>query len=260
MNTPNKTKKTDIMLVDPKNIVIVGDNIRQDLGDIEQLASSIAEVGIQIPLKGKKVRGEDKFELVDGHRRFTAIQLLLSRGVDIGFIPVSPYLGNSEDRLITMLATGVGQKELTPVEQADGVKKLLSFGYNTDEIAKKIGKSLPHIYHLLKLSEAPRSIKKLIADGKVSANVVVEIIREFPDDEEKQIEKIKGLVEVATERGKTKVTKSTTEKKYVPSKALKSLVDRINNQDEKTEKMEWFLTVYEKMQTTKSIEELVELF
>src|SRR5690606_28568233 len=108
-----KTSKTDIMLVDPQNILIVGDNIRQDLGDIEALAESIREIGLQIPLKAKKVRGEDKFNLVDGHRRFTAIQHLISLGVDVGKVPVVPFSGNDEDRLITMLATGIGQKELT---------------------------------------------------------------------------------------------------------------------------------------------------
>lgn len=255
----NKTKKTDILLVDPSNIVIVGDNIRQDMGDLESLADSIQETGLQIPLKAKKVRGEDKYALVDGHRRFAAINILIKRGVDVGRITVVPYTGNDEDRLVTMLATGIGQKELTPIEQSEGVKRLTQMQYAVDEIAKKIGKSVPYIYHLLKLAGAPKEVKNLVAKGKVSVNVVVDIIRQT-ENSEQQTEMVKKVVEASEANGRTKATNRDMTKKPNPFQKLKELVSKIEEQDEKNEKMELFLTLFTRNKMGDTVDELFELF
>lgn len=265
------TKKNDYMLVNPVNIVLAGDNIREDMGDLEELANSIGEIGIQIPLKGKKVRGEDKFVLVDGHRRFAAIQILIERGVDVGRIPLLPFNGSDEDRLITMMATGIGQKELTPVEQAEGVKKLLMMHYSVDEIARKIGKSSGYIRRLGKLSEAPREIKRLLAQGKVSSNVVVDIMKET-DNAQEQTAMVNDVIKTATENGRqkathkdtkgTKVGKETDKNKIAPFHLISMLVDRIEEEEDEdiNDNMRLFLKVYTEVKKSKSVEELFKLF
>ena len=54
MSEIKETKKTDILLVDPRNIIVVdGFNVRTDMGDIEALAGSIVELGLQVPLMGE---------------------------------------------------------------------------------------------------------------------------------------------------------------------------------------------------------------
>lgn len=265
------TKKNDYMLVNPVNIVLAGDNIREDMGDLEELANSIGEIGIQIPLKGKKVRGEDKFVLVDGHRRFAAIQILIERGVDVGRIPLLPFNGSDEDRLITMMATGIGQKELTPVEQAEGVKKLLMMHYSVEEIARKIGKSSGYIRRLGKLSEAPREIKRLLAQGKVSSNVVVDIMKET-DNAQEQTAMVNDVIKTATENGRkkathkdtkgTKVGKETDKNKIAPFHLISMLVDRIEEEEDEdiNDNMRLFLKVYTEVKKSKSVEELFKLF
>lgn len=253
-----KSKKTDLLLVHPSNIVVVGNNIRMDMGDLDLLAKSISEIGIQVPLKAKKVRGEDKWELVDGHRRFAAISILIKQGVDLK-IPIIPFSGNNEDRLITMLATGIGQKELTAVEQSEGIKKLVALSFSVEEIALKIGKSVQYMYHLLKLSEAPKEVKVLLAQNKVSSGVVVDIIRQA-ENEEQQVEMVKRVIEVANEQGKTKATGKHLEKKVTPIQKFTQLADRITQEEDKNEKMELFLSLFTEIKKEKSVEELMELF
>lgn len=254
-----KNSKTDLMLVLPSNIVIVGDNIRMDMGDIEALALSIKDIGIQIPLKAKKIRGEEKWELVDGHRRFTAISLLIEQGVDVGKIPVIPFSGNSEDRLITMLATGTGQKELSAIEQSKGVKQLMVKHYTVEEIAQKIGKSVQYMYHLLKLSEATREVQELLVQNKISSGAVVDIIRQAKTDEQ-QTEMVKKVIEVAVSDGKEKATSKHVVKKPTYIQKYTQLADRITQEEEKNEKMELFLSLFTRIKKEESVEELMELF
>lgn len=155
-----KNKRTDLMMVLPQNIIVVeGFNKRIDYGDIEGLAQSILMNGLQLPLRAKKVLNQDTYELVDGHRRMRAIQLLIDRGHDIGRIPVIPFKGNQDDRLFTMFITGVDSKPLNTIEQSECVRMLINAGFNNEEISTRVGKSVSHINNLEKLSYVPKAVK-----------------------------------------------------------------------------------------------------
>lgn len=197
MSEINETKKKDIMLVDPRNIIVRdGFNVRSDMGDIDGLADSIAETGLQVPLKAKKVRGDETWELVDGHRRMAAIQVAIERGFDIPYVEVLPFKGNEEEQVFAMIITGTGQKPLNEIEQAEAIKRLTNFSYSPDEIAKKIGKSIAHVYNLIALSGVPKKIKNLISGGLISGNTVTQIIREI-EDEAEQLRVIEQAIEDA---------------------------------------------------------------
>lgn len=100
-----KTKKTDILSVDPRIIDVEdGFNVRQDMGDIEGLAHSIGQFGLQVPLKVVKVRGEERYRLIDGHRRLKAINLALTLGYSIPYVQVTLFNGNKEDEVFAMIA------------------------------------------------------------------------------------------------------------------------------------------------------------
>ena len=118
-----KTGRTDLMLVDPKNISIEPDfNVRVDMGDIEGLAHSVVSLGVIDAIKGFKVRGEDRYIMTEGHRRLEAVLLAhryhaegkkcfedISKIERIQLVPCSSDL---EDRLYIMGATGEKKKNL----------------------------------------------------------------------------------------------------------------------------------------------------
>jgi ParB family chromosome partitioning protein len=261
-----KTKKTDILSVDPRNIVIKeGFNVRQDMGDLEALMYSLVESGQQVPIKCAKVRGEEKYELIEGHRRIMAINMALERGLEFPYVKVEMFSGSDEDRLFTMLITGTGQKQLTELEQAEGFKRLINFGYKKDDIAKKVGLSPAQVYNMIQLANVPQKIKIRIAENKISGNTVIQLIREVKDSEEqiKIVEDAIANVESTTEEGKNpkKVTAKNISviKTKTTEQKLKELVQALDESGIKNDKTELLVDLVLSLKDS-SVEELKRLF
>lgn len=233
-----KTKKKDLLMVDPRNLVVAeGFNVRTDMGDINALKDSILDTGLQVPLKAKKVKGEeDKYQVVDGHRRLQAILMAIEEGHDIPYVEVVSFTGNDEEQIVAMLVTGTGQKPLTEVEQGEAIKRLTNFGFKVDSLAKKMGKSTPYAYYLLKVANLPQKVKNLIQEGYCSGLLAVEIY-EGEQDPNLALKMLEMAIEEAQTRSKDGSPKKATKKdlpdgegkakKPKPYDILKKLMDTI---------------------------------
>jgi len=235
-----KSKRKDLMLVDPRNIIIQeGFNIRHDLGDISSLMQSIQEFGLQVPIKAKKVYGTDKWEVVDGHRRMMAINSLIELGVPIEFVEVSIFSGDVTEKILSMLITGTGQKPLTEYEQSEGIGRLIDSGEKPENIAKKIGKSIPHIYHLLKIYSLPEKYKQKIRDGYISGYTMLELFEDYSDEElDYELEMVIDNAQQSAKNGEVKKATAKNMKKdrpLTPMEKFKILRDhcelQIDNQN-----------------------------
>lgn len=266
MSEVKQTKRTDIMLVDPRNIVIKeGFNVRSDMGDIQALSDSIVETGLQVPLKAKKVKNEDKYELVDGHRRMAAIQLAIENGHDIQFVEVLAFKGNEEDQVFAMIITGTGQKPLNEVEQAEAIKRLINFGYKAEEIARKIAKSVPQVYNLISLANVSKKIKDSVVGGFISGATVVQIIRQT-DDSDEQLKMVTQAIEDAQKNttGGDKPKKATAKnvaglKRKSEGQKLSELVALLDEREVKNEKTELLAELVANLKDS-SVEDLVKIF
>src|ERR1700744_1643846 len=156
----SEVTKTDLPKV-PFNLLQVreGFNIRKDMGNIEELANSIAENGVRVPLRGYKVKGEDTYVVVDGHRRYAACKLVVDRTGEMIKVPflLEPQKYNDEQRILDMFITNDG-KELTVLEKAAGIERMINFDWPIDDIAKKIGKSAGYVRRLSSLNTAPKRL------------------------------------------------------------------------------------------------------
>lgn len=154
-----------------------GFNVREDMGNIDELAASIKENGVKVPLRGYKEKGADKFYITDGHRRYEACAIVVEQTGQSILVPfvLEPQGYNDEQRVIDMFITNEG-KPLTPLEQSEGINRLKNWGYSDAEIAKKIGKSSVYVWKLAHLYSAPQKLKTLIKNGKVSASLSMEFI------------------------------------------------------------------------------------
>ncbi|MCK9415752.1 ParB/RepB/Spo0J family partition protein [Candidatus Dojkabacteria bacterium] len=237
--TINDTKRKDILLVDPKILKIEeGFNTRVDYGDIDELMNSIIENGVQIPLKGYKEG--DLFVIVNGHRRFKAIQKAIELGFEIARIPfISEKKKSIEERIFDIIITNDG-KQLTSLELGETYKKLMNYNFTIPEIAKKIGKTYKHVADCISVAECSKDIKTMIQDGDVSATLVAEVTSKVKD-----ADKVTEIIRTASDQnkitGKKKVTKrdielnfniektteKTTEKTYTLSEVKKLLIDQI---------------------------------
>ena len=87
----NKTTKTDIYKIDPRNIVVTKDfNSRCNFGDLDELARQIKEQGVLNPISVqpfKDENGEEKYRLIDGERRYRAVMKLIDEGEEIARVP-----------------------------------------------------------------------------------------------------------------------------------------------------------------------------
>ena len=248
MNTENQILKTKnstaILKVDPRNIVVKdGFNVRIDMGDLIALSESIVSVGLQVPLKAKKITGQDKYEIIDGHRRYQAIMIAIDHGHDIRYVDVILFSGGEEDRIFSMLVTGTGQKPLNDVEQSEAVSRLVGFGYKVEEVATKMGRSLPYGYYLYNLSQLSKRIKNLIVEGYISGGAVMEIVK-ITDDEQEQFELVQEAIENAqkgAEEGKIKKATAKNvnkEKRLTPIQKLDALIEELDKDNIQNSKVD----------------------
>ena len=218
MAETNKTTKTDIYNIDPRSIVVVdGFNSRTDFGNIEELAAQIKEQGMLNPITvipQKDDNGIETYRLVDGERRYRAVMLLISRGVDIARIKAL-FLSKStseEEMLIQQFLRNEG-KNFTEYELGILCKKLRdNCGKTVAEIAKMLGKNQGVIsYALADLEYDPR-IQEMLKTNEICGADVRRVFtaakEKYGKDkyEKKALDELLNLKNKATKEGKTDVS------------------------------------------------------
>jgi ParB family chromosome partitioning protein len=189
-----KTKKTDLLLIDPRNIVVEENfNVREDYGDIKGLAESITRSGQIEPVVVSKIRGTEQYVLTDGHRRMRAILKANEDGANIQYVKAIVSDGDVVHRLLTMVITGADKKPLNNLEEGEAYKRLKEAGVNPKDIAARVGKSFVHVYAMLKLADAPEQIKAHIRNGEISGSTVSKLMK----GEYETVEELIQIVEEA---------------------------------------------------------------
>lgn len=105
----------------------------------------------------------------DGHHRWAAISQLLADGVEIQYVTVMELAGDESSQQLLMLKSG-NSLELTPVEKAEILHRLHTYGFEPQQIADKIGKSITYVQYMLKVYDLPIEQKRLIQQGKLTVN------------------------------------------------------------------------------------------
>jgi ParB family chromosome partitioning protein len=78
-------------------------------------------------------------------------------------------LGDRE-ALELAIVENVQRQDLSPLEEADGYRRLLEeFGNTQEDLAKHVGKSRSHIANTLRLLNLPEPVKLLLDQGKLTA-------------------------------------------------------------------------------------------
>jgi ParB/RepB/Spo0J family partition protein len=174
--------KSEVFKVKPSLLVIEKNwNTRDDsselLEHIDQLALSIAEIGVRKPIEVKLVDG--KLIVRDGHCRTRATMLAIEKyKADIKTVPVISVdrYANDADLILNQVISNSG-KPLTSMEEARVYKKLLDMGWNQGDIGKKVGKSNGRISQILSLLEMPAFVQAQVATGAVSASLAQQVVK-----------------------------------------------------------------------------------
>ena len=153
-------------------------NPRKRFDELEDLAASIRQHGLQMPPQVRELPGDDgtDFEIIFGERRWRAAKL-----AGLTTIPAFVVTGIPDDIVIErQIIENVQRKDVDPLDEAFGFRQLLSAGRDVDYIAAKTGKSRSWIYSRLKLAELSEPIRDHIASGQLSPSVALLIAR-IPD-------------------------------------------------------------------------------
>lgn len=175
-------KRTDLFHVPFTKVkVTTEENIRRRYPreDLVDLAEDIKENGVLLNLSGwkQKEEGVEVYYAGDGFRRYFACELLYKeQGIEISmpFRLKDKKEFNIEQRTLLMLSTGANSKPLDPVEQAEGIGRLLNWGSTPAKLAKKLGKSTTYINNMKLLYSAPERLKDMVYDKVISATLLIE--------------------------------------------------------------------------------------
>lgn len=116
-------------------------NVRHDLGDLRELAASIAADGVLVPVMAER-RGE-VLQLLHGHRRAAAAGLAGLRSVPCVVVPEH----SDEQAIVVMVAENTRRRSLSPVEKRDAIAALHDqHDYTYSEIADRLGISVATVY------------------------------------------------------------------------------------------------------------------
>ncbi len=130
---------------------------------LEKLAETIKEVGILMPLLVRP-KSTDKYEIIAGERRWRAAQIA-------GTFEIPCIVSDEPDEqaLIKGLIENLSREDLNPIEEAQGIDKLIKeFHLTHVEAGRILGKSRGEVSNLLRLLELDRNIFTLLMDGDLN--------------------------------------------------------------------------------------------
>ena len=160
---PNKQsiKEIDLAQIKPNRF-----QPRQSFNEqkITELSQSIAKHGILSPILVRET-GAGGFELIAGERRLRAAK-------QAGLQTAPCMVDSAEDQLSLELALieNLQREDLTPIEEAEGYKRLMDqFARTQGDLAREIGKSRSHVANTIRLLSLPDSVRESVQDGRLSA-------------------------------------------------------------------------------------------
>ncbi|MBY0097563.1 ParB/RepB/Spo0J family partition protein [Mesobacillus maritimus] len=129
---------------------------------IEELKDSILEHGILQPIIVRKsIKG---YEIVVGERRFRA-----AKAAKLQTVPAVVRELDEKQMMELAVLENLQREDLNPIEEGAAYQTLMEkLGLTQEELAKRLGKSRPHLANHIRLLSLPSKIQTLISDGKIS--------------------------------------------------------------------------------------------
>lgn len=167
-----------------------GLNLRKDYGDMAVLRESIRNKGLEQPVTvRRKKRGG--FMLVSGFRRRQCVEDLGLKSIDAIIKPASMTVAEA---LLSNFMENVARKNLNPMEEAEGVGKMMEQGMDRTDIENAMGWSKAMFTMRHKLLKYSIAIQDALRDGEISV-AQAQLVAKLPiDDHEKFVEMAKKMM------------------------------------------------------------------
>jgi ParB family transcriptional regulator, chromosome partitioning protein len=129
---------------------------------IEELKESIKEHGILQPIIARKsIKG---YEIVVGERRYRA-----AKAAKLDKVPVVVRELTDKQMMELAVLENLQREDLSPIEEGNAYQLLMEkLDLTQEQLAKRLGKSRPHIANHIRLLSLPTQIQQLIIDDKIT--------------------------------------------------------------------------------------------
>lgn len=158
-----------------------------DQAKLEELAATMAgDVGVIEPLVARSVNGH--YEIVAGERRWRAAKIANLAEVPVVVRPLT------DAQTLEIMVIENGEREgLNALEEGEGFKRLLKFGFDVDKLADRIKKSRKYIYDRIKLvADLSTDAKQLLLDGRITDSHAILLSRLTPAQQKQALDPERG--------------------------------------------------------------------
>jgi len=142
-----------------------------DEEEIEELAESIRERGLQQPIK--VARRDERFKLIFGDRRVLACKLLERKTIQATVVDAT-----DEEISIDRAIENVQRVDLSPVEEGLQYQGMIEkMGLKLDQVARRVGKKPGAVKRRLDLLRYPKEFINAVHKKQISLTVAEELVR-----------------------------------------------------------------------------------
>jgi len=135
---------------------------RMDEASLDELAASIKSQGVMQPILVRPVDG-GRYEIIAGERRWLA-----ARRAGLDEIPALVRDVPDQATLALALIENIQREDLNPLEEAQGIKRLIDeFGLTHEAAAQAIGRSRSAVTNLMRLTQLAPPVQSLLLAGKL---------------------------------------------------------------------------------------------
>ncbi|MBX9676216.1 MAG: ParB/RepB/Spo0J family partition protein [Methylotenera sp.] len=129
---------------------------------LQTLAESISSQGIMQPILVRNISA-DKYEIIAGERRWRASQL-----AGLVEVPVLVREIADESALAMALIENIQRENLNPLEEAQGIKRLIDeFAMTHEKAASAVGRSRAAVSNLLRLLTLSSPVQEMLMHNKL---------------------------------------------------------------------------------------------
>jgi len=134
-----------------------------DEGALAELADSIRTQGVMQPILVRPVGAAGHYEVIAGERRLRAARL-----AGLKEVPVLVREVDDEHAAVMALIENIQREDLNPLEEAQGVRRLLDeFSLTHEEAAQAIGRSRSATSNLLRLLNLASPVQTMLLAGDI---------------------------------------------------------------------------------------------
>jgi len=146
-------------------LILTDNNARKkfDPVELQELSDSVKRVGLINPITVARAEQDGKYVLIAGERRFKACKMA-------GWVDIPAIIAEGEPNRLKeiQLVENCQRKDMNPIEELDAFMGLIALGYEPENIAQQIGKSIKYVITRLNLIKLTDRAKKLLYDDNLN--------------------------------------------------------------------------------------------